>query len=549
MANHLKMALIDTILTLRQRRWSLRRIARELGIHRETVGRYLRRGQAESKPANAPIGSDLGETESKPANAPIGSEPGETESKPANAPIGAAGSPASPVQGPDPVPEPVGPGRPSACEPWRSVILAKLEQGLSAQRIYQDLVTEHGFASRYPSVRRFVRHLSQGQAWPFRRLECAAGEEAQVDFGGGAAILSPDGRRRRTHVLRIVLSHSRKAYSEAVYRQTTDDFIRCLENAFWHFGGVPQRLVLDNLKAAVSKADWFDPDLNPKIQAFAQHYGVVFWPTRPYLPRHKGKVERGIDYVQDNALKGRTFSRLEEQNDFLGNWEQNVADTRLHGTTRQQVGKVFAEVERAALQPLPVDRFPFYHEGRRVVHRDGHVEVDKAYYSVPPEYLARHVWVRWDARLVRICNERLESIAVHVKHEPGRFSTQPQHIASQKINGIERGAAWLLGQVRRLGPQSSLWAEAVIGERGVEGVRVVQGLLSLAKRHACERLEQACATASSYGCYRLKTIRTLIDKQAPPQEQFAFMEEHPLIRPLSDYTHFVHVSFQKEVSS
>lgn len=204
-------------------------------------------------------------------------------------------------------------GRPSDCVPWQAVILTKLEAGLSAQRIYQDLRSEHGFPGSYYSVRRFVRHLDARQELPFRRLECGPGEEAQVDFGTGAPILLPDGKRRRTHVFRIVLSHSRKAYSEAVYRQTTEGFLRCLENAFWHFGGVPQRLVLDNLRAAVSKADWYDPELNPKVRSFGQHYGVVCWPTRPYTPRHKGKVERGVDYVQENALKGRTFASLEEQ--------------------------------------------------------------------------------------------------------------------------------------------------------------------------------------------------------------------------------------------
>src|SRR5205807_1644755 len=118
-------------------------------------------------------------------------------------------------------------------------------------------------------------------------------------------------------------------------------------------------------------------------------------PTRPYTPRHKGKVERGVDYVQENALKGRRFTSLEEQNRFLREWEQTVADTRIHGTTRQQVGRLFREVERAALGRLPADRFPCFREGRRKVQRDGHVEVDKAYYSVPPEYLGRPVWVRW----------------------------------------------------------------------------------------------------------------------------------------------------------
>src|SRR5262249_40145302 len=186
----------------------------------------------------------------------------------------------------------------SLCEPWRQVILAKLEAGLTAQRIYQDLVSEHGFSGKYHSVRRFVRRLGQNAPLPFRRMECAPGEEAQVDFGTGIPIQMPDGKRRRTHVFRIVLSYSRKGYSEVVWRQTVDEFIRSLENAFWHFGGLPRTLVIDNLKAGVLHPDWFDPELNPKLRAFAEHYGTVILPTRPRTPRHKGKIESGVGYVK-----------------------------------------------------------------------------------------------------------------------------------------------------------------------------------------------------------------------------------------------------------
>ena len=335
-------------------------------------------------------------------------------------------------------------GRISECERWRDIIQSKCDPGLSAQRIYQDLTAEHNYTGTYYSIRRFVRRLAPARELPFRRLECGPGDEAQVDFGTGAPIVGPDGKRRKTHLFRIVLSHSRKAYSEVVYRQTTDDFLRCIENAFRHFGGVPRRLIIDNLRAAVTKADWFDPELNPKVRSFGEHYGVVFLPTRPYTPRHKGKVENGIGYAQDNALKGRTFSSLEEQNGFLLDWERTVADTRIHGTTRRQVGKHFAELERPALLPLPLEPFPSYHEERRTVHRDGHVEVKRAYYAVPPEYLGREVWVRWDARVVRIFNDRMQQIAVHSRQEPGRFSTPPEYIAAEKISGVERGAAWLL---------------------------------------------------------------------------------------------------------
>ena len=276
---------------------------------------------------------------------------------------------------------------------------------MSAQRIFQDLV-ELGFADKYHSVRRFVAKLNKSMPLPFRRMEVAPGEEAQIDFGTGAPIIDEDGRRRRTHVLRVVLSHSRKAYSEVVYRQTTDDFIHCLENAFWHFGGVPKTLVPDNLKAAVLKADWYDPDLNPKLRSFCQHYGTVLLPTKPRTPRHKGKVERGVDYVQENALKGRKFGSLREQNDHLLHWETTVADTRIHGTTRRQVSKLFRENERQALATLPLARFARFQEGQRTVSRDGHVAIDNAYYSVPPEFLRRTLWVRWDSRLVRVLNGR-----------------------------------------------------------------------------------------------------------------------------------------------
>jgi hypothetical protein len=276
----------------------------------------------------------------------------------------------------------------------------------------------------------------------------------------------------------------------------------------------------------------------------------VFLPTRPYTPRHKGKVERGVDYVQENALRGRSFAALEEQNRFLRDWEEAVADTRVHGTTRRHVGKHFVEVERAALLPLPADPFPSFREARRTVHRDGHVEVDYAYYSVPPEYLARRVWVRWDARMVRVFNDRMEQVAAHARHEPGRFSTQPVHLASEKVSGVERGAAWHLARVRRLGPESTRWAEATVAARGVEAVRVLIGLLGLADRHPVAAIERACEIASSYGSHRLRTVRALIERDAPKQEVMSFMSEHPMIRPLSDYGRFVHDAFQqKEILS
>ena len=292
MSNLLKVAMIDLILSLHRQGLSQRRIASELGINRETVARHLSQPPDAAKPAIAPSGSIEAETEPKPAIAPSGSadcQPGtNTDLSPAPLVLERLGRR----------------GRRSECEPWRDVIQAKCDLGLSAQRIYQDLTTEHGFAGTYYSVRRFVRQLAPRTELPFRRLECGPGEEAQVDFGTGARIVDHDGKRRKTHLFRVVLSHSRKAYSEVVFRQTTDEFLRCIENAFRQFGGAPRRLILDNLRAAVQKADWFDPELNPKVRSFGEHYGFVFLPTRPYMPRLKERSRTVSAMLRTMPSKG-----------------------------------------------------------------------------------------------------------------------------------------------------------------------------------------------------------------------------------------------------
>jgi transposase len=494
MANQLKMAMVEAIIALLARGWSYRRIARELGVHRETVARYDRmRREERAKPA-----------------------------------ISTPGSP----------PENRSPGRQSHCEPHAEDIHRKLDAGLSAQRIFQDLQSDTAFTGSYSSVKRYVRRLGASTPLPFRRMECAPGDEAQVDFGTGPWVIEA-GRRRRTHVFRITLSHSRKSYSEAIFRQTTENFIRCLEGAFRCFGGVPASVVLDNLKAAVKNPDWFDPDLNPKITAFARHYGCAILPTKPYTPRHKGKIESGIKYVKNNALKGRRFTTLSQLNRWLAHWERSVADTRIHGTTKSHVRTVFETIERPALQPLPHQSFPLFEEARRKVGRDGHIEVAKAYYSVPPEYLGRAVWVRYNTRIVRVYNDRFEQIAVHSRSAPGRFRTDHAHIPCQKISAIERGADYLISKAAHIGPGAGRWARAMLDERGIEGIRVLQGFIALAKKHPAATINRASQIALDGALFRLRPLRQLCNRLADEKKSAKFTDHHPIIRPLAEYQQLV----------
>lgn len=522
MAYQLSMDKSLSIKTLRDNGMSERAISESLGVSRSAVRRHL-------------AGNPPNDTKAPTGLAPTGSE-GPNDTK---APTGSAES----LEATEP------PVSRSRCERFREVILSKLEQGLDSQRIYQDLVDEHGFDEKYWSVRRFVKSLGRSSELPFRRIEVESGWELQVDFGAGRPCKDHTGSLRKTYVFRAVLSFSRKGYTEAVTRLTTESFIRSMENAFWRLGGVPKTVVFDNAKCAVLKADWYDPELHPKIIDFCKHYGIAFLPTRPATPRHKGKVERGVDYVQENALKGRTFESLAQQNVHLDHWERTVADTRIHGTTKKHVGVAFETTEKANLNPLPKDRFPFYEESQRKVSRDGHISVDRAYYSLPAEYLGHDVWVRWNSQTVRILNHRMESIALHCTKPAGRFSTLEEHIHPSKSHMIERGIEYILRKVRFLGPHATRWAEATIESRGIPAARVLQGLLSLTKKYKAEEIDRACDTAWRSQAFNYRVIKRLLENQTAAQQQtMQFMDDHPIIRSVSEYGDFVRNSIQGERS-
>ncbi len=491
MANQISMGVRDAIAGLYERGWKKRQIARKLGLDRGTVRRCI----LALEQSKTPI-SPAGNADSKAPIPPVGT-----------------------------------PGRPSKCDQHSDYIKKRIEAGLSAQRVYQDLKDDHGFAGAYDSVKRFVRRSFGAAPERIWRMECAPGEEAQVDFGMGAPIVDEISGRRRCWVFRIVLSYSRKAYSEAVFRQTTEVFIRCLENAFRYFGGVPKTIILDNLKAAVKHADWYDPELIPKIAEFGRHYDTTLLPTLPYTPEHKGKVENSVKYVKNNALKGRTFKALSGENEFLTNWEKNVADCRIHGTTRQQPCKRF-EIEKPHLRPLPQSLFPCFQEGRRSVHRDSLVEVAKSYYCVPSEYIDNKVWVRWDAHMVRVFNLRMEPVKMFARLRPGQFS---ETLGAGGFSAkTEHSIEYWQDRAGKIGPHCELWAERLVEERGPWGIRVLKGLVALGRKHTAAQIESACRRALAGGQFRLREIRGLVGNSTE-QGELEFLSTHPVIRDINEY--------------
>lgn len=155
--------------------------------------------------------------------------------------------------------------------------------------------------------------------------------------------------------------------------------------------------------------------------------------------------------------------------------------------------------------------------------------------------MGQRLWARWDGRIVRLLDQKMRLVATHVQRPAGVFSTQDAHILPEKISGIEKGTSWLLRRVESIGPHASQWAQSMLQRRGIEGVRVLMGLLSLMNKHSRASIEQACQSAQGHGTYHLRSLRQLVEQQNPPalQQRFEFIEQHPIIRDLAEYGQFV----------
>ena len=516
MANYLKVKKRQQVIALLALSWSYRRIEAETGVRRETVSRYdrLRVSKAAkvfpgSEPIEPPPNGDFSDL---------------ADSNPAKVFPGSGSKAAKVFPGSKVVSR-------SAATAYHEVITGMLDRRLSVQRIWQDLVADYGYGHSYESVKRYVRGLRRtGRVAGVCHSE--PGEEGQVDFFRGAPTLRPDtGQWRRPWVFRMTLCCSRHGYEEAVWDQKLETFLRLHERAFNDLGGVPRVVRHDNLKAAVVRACLYDPDVNPVYAAFAEHWGFTPLPTRPRNPQENGKQERSGGYVKDNALKGRRFDSLAEQNAHLHRWNRTIARLRIHGTTRKQVWTHFLEVEQSALLPLPADPFALFHSGTRVVHPDGHVEIQGSFYPVPSQLLGHKVQVRWDDRMVRVLwQDTLQ--ATHPRVAAGQYARvgETKAITSTQQAYLHK----LLGRCEQVGPELHAWSTEAIAERGVRAIRLIQGAVGLTRKHSREAVCRGARLALEHRLFRHKDLRRLVE-QTPPQQQLDLITDHPSIRSLDHY--------------
>jgi transposase len=528
MANVLKMEKQILIKQLLALGWSYRQIEKETGIRRETVAKYdLNHPKNQPKAANLPTDS------AKAAKVPAESKPpSQNRPKcPPTCPPGASGRRATQ------------PTRISHAAHYDAIIQEKFGLGLTAQRIYQDLVVEHGFEHGYDSVKRYVRRLKKTATRVVARLHSQPGEEAQVDFGKAAPTLK-DGRYVRPWFFKMVLSYSRHSYEEAVWSQDVETFIACHQRAFEAFGGVVKLVRLDNLKSGVLKANLYEPELNPLYAAFAKYCGFTPLPCLPRKPEHKGKTESGVGYTKDNALRGLIFESLEAQNAHLRHWNKRWARTRIHGTTKKQVWALFVEAEQTALQALPETAFQYFKVGLRKVHHDGHIEVDKAYYSIPHRYIGQSLNVHFNSMWVKVLTGN-EVVAFHRKIQPGHFQTDKTHLPENKTLTQDEFKHQLLKRCAQIGLHCQRWAVEAIKRRHQLAFRAIQGVLRLQQTYSSEKINHACQQALQLGAVRYRTVALLCqdslpaDRQAGTPQQLELIQQHELIRPIEEYQLFL----------
>lgn len=413
---------------------------------------------------------------------------------------------------------------PSTVEPYAALVESWHAAEVEMKAIHRLLCEEHGYRGSYSSVRRFVaaRHPVENEG--FVRLETKPGEEAQVDFGTAGKLLDPvSGKERVGYCFVMTLSCSRHQYVEFVFDQKMPTFVGCHRRAFAYFGGVVERVVIDNLKAAVLKADLSDPLLSSAYRQMAQHYGFLISPCRPRTPEHKGKVESGVHYVKRNLFPGVAGRDLRAANKAALVWVEGYAGGRTHGTTKKQPLPHFLASEKGALKALPAHPFELCELREALVHKDCHITVGGSYYSAPEAYVGKRLEVHVFENTVQLY-DGVKLLFTHQRaRQRGERVTHTGHYPKHKAEHLRRTVAYCQERAVEIGPACQVLVEALLSDRPKDRRRTLAALMGLADQYGVRRLEAACGRAIACQDARYIRVKSILT---------AGLEEVPLPEPM-----------------
>jgi hypothetical protein len=381
--------------------------------------------------------------------------------------------------------------------------------------IHQRLRDEEALDASVASVRRYVRGRFPDRPKSASEVEFAGppvdpGESAQVDYGYLGVWLDPfTGRRRRVWAFSMVLSYSRHLFIYPVLKMDQRAFVEAHVAAFSYYGGCVSRVVLDNLRTGVVKADIYDPKLNRAYAELASHYQVLLDPARPYKPKDKPRIEALQGYIRRSFFFGREFSSFAEMSVEARRWNVEVAGRRtpraLEGRTTHEV---FVSEEQGALLPLPAAGFELATWSRPKVGPDAHAKVGRTLYSLPYKLIGCRLDARSGASVVTFYSDG-EVVKTHPLQERGRrtdWADLPEH----RVGFYMRTPVWCRAQAVLVGPATDTLVGELLSVNVLYRLRQAQGILHLGETKGDARLEAACRRALEVGDPSYRTVHGIL---------------------------------------
>ncbi|MTI11867.1 IS21 family transposase [Sansalvadorimonas verongulae] len=359
-----------------------------------------------------------------------------------------------------------------------------------------------------------------------------AGDKLFLDYAGQTMpITNPStGEIRQAQIFVATLGASSYTYCEATLSQSLPDWIGSHVRTFEHLGGVPNVLVPDNLKSAVTNPHRYEPDKNPTYQDLAEHYHVAVVPARVRKPQDKGKVESAVQIVERwilARLRDCTFFSLQALNEAIKPLLEELNNKPFQNMPDESRRTLFETLDKPALKPLPAERYQFAQWKEARVHMDYHIEVDKHFYSVPYNLVKKQLSVRITGQTIE-CFHKRKRVASHVRsYLKGRHTTQPEHMPEKHRCYAEWTPERLQNWAAKTGGHTEAVITHILESRKYpeQAFRSCLGIIHLGKRYTPERLERACQRALHLGSCSYKTLEAILRHG---QDNLPLPEEQPL---------------------
>jgi hypothetical protein len=411
-------------------------------------------------------------------------------------------------------------------------IAEQLAAGVTQATIHQRLCDEYGLAASYASLRRYVaanmtEEARRSRVTVLNPHPAQPGECAQIDYGRLGVWVDPKtGKKHTVQAFAMVLPASRHMFVRPVIKMDQRAWTEAHVAAFAFFGGVPARLVPDNLKTGVDRPDLYDPKINRSYAELAAHYGVLVDPARARKPKDKAAVERPMPYIRDSFWRTRAaeFTSIEQMQAEAVRWCHQVAGQRacrpLDGA---KPAAVFAATEAQRLAPLPTSPFTLAMWAKAKVGPDIHARVEGVLYSIPWRHIGKSVDARSTFTMVQFFING-ELIKTHPRKQRGK-QTDLSDYPPEKVAFFMRGPTWCRKKAAEIGPATTEVIAGLLAENALYRLRAAQGVLGLADKHDNARLETACAKAIAVGDPAYKTVKGILA---------AGTEDLPLHEPTGD---------------